>query len=214
MTTPAASHAASQLLAAFQHVTLAPHQSSGAGPVRALSVSGSLCRSGSLALEYQLSVELRALRFVPSTCRAQRCDELWRHTCFELFARRNRASAYCEFNFTPSGDWAAYAFDDYRVTPHDAAQRRIGVTMQTTGADRMQLCARVDLGAAFALDAAALELSSWQLNCAAVIEDNDGALSYWAVRHPRPQPDFHDPAGFAISLGGSAAGAATSGGQR
>jgi len=50
----------------------------------------------------------------------QRCDELWRHTCCELFAApvalvaTAQGGAYREFNFSPSGDWAAYAFDSPR----------------------------------------------------------------------------------------------------
>ena len=32
------------------------------------------------------------------------------------------------------------------------------------------------------------------------IEDEAGALSYWALRHPPGKPDFHHPAGFALEL--------------
>ena len=203
MTTTAHANTAKPVLAAFDDVPLKPHASGDTGPVQTLSVSGSLLHSGVLALDFRLSADLPKLRFVPAVCHAQRRDELWRHTCFELFARRDQSPAYCEFNFTPSGDWAAYAFDDYRGARHDAAQQRIDVTMRTMGAGQVKLRARIDLGAAFAIDAAALELTNWQLNCAAVIESHDGALGYWAVHHPRPQPDFHDAAGFLISLHGA-----------
>ena len=203
MTTTAHANTAQPVLAAFDDVPLKPHASGDTGPVQTLSVSGSLLHSGVLALDFRLSADLQKLRFVPSVCHAQRRDELWRHTCFELFARRAHERSYCEFNFTPSGDWAAYAFDDYRGTRQDAAQQRIDVTMQTLGAGQVNLRARIDLGAAYAIDAAALELTHWQLNCAAVIESNDGALGYWAAHHPRPQPDFHDAAGFVVSLNGA-----------
>ena len=34
----------------------------------------------------------------------------------------------------------------------------------------------------------------------AVIEDDSGALSYWALRHPPGKPDFHHPDAFAMEL--------------
>ena len=33
-----------------------------------------------------------------------------------------------------------------------------------------------------------------------VIEELDGALSYWALAHPAPRPDFHHPDGFALEI--------------
>ena len=188
---------------AFRDLPLVAHARDGAGPVKSISVSGTLHRSGSLTVEFQLAAELRAVRLVPSVCQPQRRDELWRHTCFELFARRGNETRYCEFNFSPSGDWAAYEFDSYRGTPRDATQRPIEVTVHTSGLAQIRLRARVDLRSAFANEAVAAGPSGWRLNCAAVIEGTDGSLSYWAVHHPRPQPDFHDAAGFCIVLSGS-----------
>jgi hypothetical protein len=187
----------------FRDVPLTAHARDGAGPVRSLVVSGALHASGSLTLEFQLAAELRAVRLVPSVCQPQRRHELWRHTCFELFARRGSEPGYCEFNFSPCGDWAAYEFDNYRGTRRDAAQRPIEVSVQTLDLAQIQLRARIDLRSAFAIETAALELADWRLNCAAVIESTDGSLSYWAVQHPRPQPDFHDADGFCVALSGA-----------
>ena len=187
-------------LAAFDDVPLALHAQCQPGPVRTLSVSGTLHRSGSLGLEYRMSAALERVRLTPSTCHAQRRDELWRHTCFELFAARERAAPYCEFNFTPAGDWAAYAFDGYRSARRDAAQRRIEVTTRASADGLLRVRATLDLGAALELDAAMLAAAGWRINCAAVIEDIDGTLSYWAVHHPRAQPDFHEREGFRIAL--------------
>jgi len=39
---------------------------------------------------------------------------LWRYTCCEIFVARVGSPAYHEFNFAPSGEWAAYAFERYR----------------------------------------------------------------------------------------------------
>ena len=50
---------------------------------------------------------------------AGRTDELWRHTCFEVFVGLPESEAYCELNFSPSGEWAMYGFVGYRrgMTP-------------------------------------------------------------------------------------------------
>jgi hypothetical protein len=39
-----------------------------------------------------------------------------------------------------------------------------------------------------------------RLGLAAVIERADDGLSYWALAHPSERPDFHDPAGFVLTI--------------
>ena len=45
------------------------------------------------------------------------------------------------------------------------------------------------------------------LGLSAVIEDRDGALSYWALRHPAGKPDFHHADAFALALNSRHSGA-------
>jgi len=184
----------------FSDVPLVAHASQAASPVRSLTVSGTLHASGELRLEYRMSAALERVRLAPATCHAQRRDELWRHTCFEWFAGREGEARYCEFNFSPAGDWAVYAFAGYRAARRDAAQRRVDVTTRASADGVLSVQATLDLAAAFDLDAAALAQGRWQCNAAAVIEDVDGVVSCWAVHHPRAQPDFHDLDGFRIAL--------------
>jgi hypothetical protein len=40
----------------------------------------------------------------------------------------------------------------------------------------------------------------WRLALAAVIEETNGATSYWALKHPRGKPDFHHADGFVLEL--------------
>jgi len=40
----------------------------------------------------------------------------------------------------------------------------------------------------------------WKLGLSAVIEERNGRKSYWALRHPAGQPDFHHPDCFALEL--------------
>src|SRR5689334_3618154 len=52
-----------------------------------------------------------ASRFViPEPAEPIRRDELWQTTCFEAFLRVPGGTAYREWNFAPSGAWAAYDF--------------------------------------------------------------------------------------------------------
>jgi len=70
-------------------------------------------RAGSLLLSYVVTGKIGDLGLPPVTAGA-RTDELWRHTCFEVFVRPLPGEAYYEFNFAPSTQWAAYRFDGYR----------------------------------------------------------------------------------------------------
>jgi hypothetical protein len=52
---------------------------------------------------------------LPARCaKAGFADELWQHTCCEAFVATVGQTAYREFNFSPSGQWAIYDFADYR----------------------------------------------------------------------------------------------------
>ena len=44
-----------------------------------------------------------------------------------------------------------------------------------------------------------------RLALSAVVEADDGTLSYWALRHPPGRPDFHHADGFVLRLEGPAA---------
>lgn len=127
---------------------------------------------------------------VPAFRGRGRADELWKTTCFELFLY-DGAGRYRELNFSPSGQWAAHGFSGYRnlvgpfeprETPRIEHETGTSVFVQTVFLDRR------DLEGA---ESAAL---------AAVIEEQGGRPSYWAMAHPGLKPDFHDPACFRIPL--------------
>jgi hypothetical protein len=128
--------------------------------------------------------ELRASAFA---------DELWQHTCFELFAREDASGAYSEFNFSPSGEWAAYAFDRYR----DGMRRRDDVTALRIAVRRRERTLELDAAIA-APELHPAKALSFALS--AVIEETDGTLSYWALKHAGEKPNFHHPDAFALHL--------------
>ena len=69
--------------------------------------------ANSFVLCYFVTGEISDLRF-PAAVAAARTEGLWRHTCFEAFIRTSPGTAYYEFNFAPSTQWAAYRFRSYR----------------------------------------------------------------------------------------------------
>ena len=151
---------------------------------------------GELCLVYQLTGALSALMLPAPAPAPAATDGLWRHTCLEAFIAPARGTAYAEFNFSPSGDWAHYAFDAERVrapssppvpAPQIATQRDTRTLTLTATLPADALPASAD-------DAPAL------LGLSAVIEALDGTLSYWALTHPRDVPDFHARAGWTARL--------------
>jgi hypothetical protein len=141
-----------------------------------------------LELRYGLEAELSSLRLS-----APGKGELWQHTCFEVFLARPGMPSYYELNFSPAGEWRAYAFSRYREGGPIVDGRLDPQIEVREAADRLELAARVPL------DALALE-GELELGLCAVIEAADGALSYWALRHPPGKPDFHHRDAFAARL--------------
>lgn len=129
-----------------------------------------------------------AERFVIPEGEPGRSDDLWQTTCFEAFLRWDEA-AYREWNFAPSGEWAAYDFTGYREGRTDSEVAAPYVRME----NNLTWWA---LGATIAVEAGV----DWQLGLSAILEEKDGTKSYWALAHAGDKPDFHDPGCFVARL--------------
>ena len=173
-------------------LNLSPHPES---PRIELSVSVLVsAEPRELVLHYRVSGDTAAVRW-PEPQGGGMADGLWRHTCFEAFVGRAQAAAYHEFNFSPAGDWAAYAFSGPRQRA-SADQLPLAPRLQWQRADDT-LTLTVELPRQ-ALPAA--DHTDLLLGLSAVIEARDGQLSCWALAHPAPQPDFHHRAGWTARL--------------
>jgi hypothetical protein len=149
---------------------------------------------GTLELRFVLEGDLARLS-IPSPSHGRRTHGLWEHTCFEAFMSPDDSTRYLEFNFSPSGEWAAFVFSGYRDGGEFGDGLQPVLTRRQTGS-RLEL----DVTLSRELLAGTGACTSLRLALCAVIEDAGGALSYWAIRHPADTPDFHHPDGFALTL--------------
>jgi hypothetical protein len=178
--------------------TLTPHPAMESQAVRGLG--GQISRTpGGLLVSYVLEGDLERLR-VPARQTPRFTDDLWRHTCFEMFIARKGEPQYHELNFSPSGEWAAYAFARYRERVPLAA----GVELATID-PRVSMCrsaGKLELVAIVRLDRLSPRYvdAKLVLGLSAVVETYDGPPSYWALKHPLDKPDFHHPDAFVLEL--------------
>jgi hypothetical protein len=176
-------------------VTLSCHPATRNERVRDIGVRVHRTPSGALELHYRLSGDLHGIR-VQGDGPARRGTELWRHTCFEAFVALDDQPAYHEFNFAPSGAWAAYGFDGYRVRSAIRAAVEAPRIEARTAGDRLELDAIVRLESL----SPEHRCSRLRIGLSAVIEATDDGLSYWALHHPADRPDFHHPGAFVLCL--------------
>jgi hypothetical protein len=180
-------------------VTLSCHPETPTDAVRGIAARVSGTPGGRLAVTYVIEGDLDRVR-VPAPCAPRVGNRLWRHTCCEVFIASKARPGYYEFNLSPSGEWAVYAFDGYRSRregglPADGPApemtvRRAAGTLELEGVIGLDRLPELAPGAPIALA------------LAAVVEASDGALSYWALRHPPGKPDFHHADAFALELKG------------
>jgi hypothetical protein len=175
-------------------VTLACHPDTPIDAVSGMSARVSRSPGDRLAVSYVVKGDLDRVR-VPAPLAPRPADRLWEHTCCEIFIAQKGAPAYHEYNFSPSGEWAAYAFERYRA--RRAGQPSMPPPRITVrgGSAVLELEAVISLAGLASQSGARLALA-----VSAVIEDTEGKLSYWALRHPSGKPDFHHPDAFALEL--------------
>jgi hypothetical protein len=176
-------------------LSLTCHPQGGRNPVRRIDVHLDLAADGKLVIRYVLDADLDAVR-IPQPRPPRHTDLLWHHTCFELFIRAIGSPLYIEYNFSPSGEWATYAFVGYKEAvplPKDGPAPSLRMLKTPTA---------LELEAVVYPQQINPELAGADLSFAisAIIEDRDGALSYWALAHPLSQPDFHHAQSFVLTL--------------
>lgn len=176
-------------------VSLVRHPTSPDGVVERIVVEIASAPAGGLQLRYFLDGDVNGI-LVPPPAAPGPADGLWRHTCFEAFLAGQDSRAYCEFDFSPSSQWAVYGFTSYREGMATLDYATDPLVAASVTDDRIALEAFVPLEALLALPGEA----TLRLGLAAVVETSDGQLSYWALTHPTDAPDFHHPDGFVLTI--------------
>lgn len=158
-------------------------------------IAGVAERTGRLlTVTYRLTGPLQGLDIEPVADRPLRKDHLWQETCFECFVSAAHTVKYWEINLSPARHWNIYRFDDYRrgMQKERAFSRLVVSTDSIT--DKLELSSRL------ALAPIGLTRHPIVLAISAVLKRNNGELTYWALNHYGPQPDFHRREGFALTL--------------
>lgn len=176
-------------------INLVSHPNSPSRVVRAVTAQATRHADGKLALSYAIHGDIARIQ-VPGPARPRIGWKLWRHTCCEVFIRAEGAQAYHEFNFSPAGEWTAYAFTKYREggsLTDESLNPQVAIESRP---ERLDLYALVDL----ARLSASYRHARLHLGLAVIIEEDHGGISYWALKHAPGKPDFHHADAFALTL--------------
>ena len=133
-----------------------------------------------IEVNFHVTGDLENLVIPGAKLQAERKDNLWESTCFELFVAEVGKKEYTEINVSPSGDWNAYSFSDYRsgMTPNKE--------ITNIGFFNAQNLTELNVG--FSVNSKIPKLA---LGISAVLKLNSGATTYWAYKHIGDKPDFH-----------------------
>jgi hypothetical protein len=185
----------------MQAIPLLPHPSTPNETLTSITVEVDSPTSDLLVLYYRVTGDIDRIA-LPAQAASRSQDLLWKHTCVEAFISLPDSEGYLEFNFSPSSQWAAYRFEDYRQgvqpvvltpSPRVICRRREG---------ELDIDVDLNLSGIPELANAIGNGRELRLAASAVIEDDQGRITYWALAHPPGKPDFHHRDGFALVLAG------------
>ncbi|MFZ2631092.1 MAG: DOMON-like domain-containing protein [Desulfosalsimonadaceae bacterium] len=161
-----------------------------------IRITGRISRdSGTLAICYRLSGECMAIDLPGLSGHPVRKDFLWRETCLELFVRETDAEAYREINLSPAGHWNIYRFDGYRK----GMREEMGIAVPTVHVDG-KIPGVMEVSTRIHLEGIIPSHQPIRAAVSTVVKTVTGQISYWALTHPGPEPDFHHRDSFAIRL--------------
>ncbi len=158
--------------------TLMLHQTCDLGPIHAVTAAITATPAGCEA-EFRLAGQVPAI-ILPTPTAPERADNLWQTTCFEIFWQPLGGTFYREFNFSPSGRWAAYDFDSFREGMRDAPVDAIALA-----------CSHDANGLVLTASITADLPGPAQVALNAIVEHADGAKQFWALSFAPGAPEFH-----------------------
>jgi hypothetical protein len=175
--------------------TLIPHPSTPCDFIDSFEMVVQRSDARGIVVGYVVTGDVEKI-LLPSQQSSERTDRLWEHTCFEIFLKPDGSRSYMELNFSPSTQWAAYRFDDYRAGMKELSMSAPPKIFHDEGTAHV-----MDIEIALELKALrTLTDTDVKLGASAVIEDRQGRKFYWALRHPSSKPDFHHSDSFILTL--------------
>ncbi|WP_294121019.1 DOMON-like domain-containing protein [Sphingomonas sp.] len=166
------------------------HPDAPAGAIQSIDAELERMDDGAVAI-FQLRGDISKL-VIPPPAEPERADNLWRTTCFELFVA-GEGTSYREFNFSPSGQWAAYQFDDYR-----SGMRNIDAQIESEVYQENNILQ-------FAVGIRTEFPNPVLVGLTAVVEELGGTIGYWSTSFAPGKPDFHAAAVRSLLLDGVSA---------
>jgi hypothetical protein len=133
-----------------------------------------------LHLTFKLSGDLENYK-LPKTKKAERKDELWRESCFELFLATEEEEVYYEFNFSPTLAWNVYRLEHYRAEPKAIDE----VELVKFEVKRTQETLFIEI----ILDVQTLKFNSY--NLATILLNKQDKREFWSLKAKGNTPDFH-----------------------
>ena len=163
-------------------------------PPAAYAISVTLMKSNEeISAEFQLLGDTTSIRWPQPVAQAQPGHELWKHTCFELFRAQPNSPEYWEYNFSPSRQWAIYAFKDYRQAAPLSVTNTPIIELPQLSDTAFTLQVRFNLEPP-------LHNKSLIIGVSAVIETIDDQRHYYALKHCSDKPDFHLRESFILEI--------------
>lgn len=146
-----------------------------------------------ISAEFQLHGDTPSIRWPKPLTEAKPGHELWKHTCFELFLAEPNNPEYWEYNFSPSRQWAIYAFKDYRQAAPSPAPHTptIGPPQLSDTSFTLQILINLE---------PPLINKPLIIGVSAVIETTDDQRHYFALKHCGNKPDFHLRESFILEM--------------
>ncbi len=151
-------------------------------------------RADTLSLGYSLFGSLADIIIPARADVPSRKNSLWEETCFEFFIGTGNPGKYWEFNLSPCGHWNVYLFTSYRQgMQEEPAFTSLPFSVRFSP-DVLRLSLKLELKKIIPSD------QTIEIAVSAVIKDRRGKITYWALKHPGPHPDFHRRESFVVKL--------------
>lgn len=146
-----------------------------------------------LLLQYKVLGPIDKILIPAPAKEARFHDLLWQSTCFEVFLQEGSQTAYEEWNFSPSGDWANFRFSEYRQRTMENIPSHPPQDLKFSH-DEHQIILEAKIPKKES--GAHTHAPNFRYGLTAILHLHSGMKQYWAMTHLSDQANFHLAASF------------------